>query len=119
MKVIDSNTVPKQHLGPPTFIGFVTRRSPVTDQEGSDLSIDYVHFAKGARNNFHMHANDQVLIVLEGHGIVATKQKTAHVKKGDVVWAPAGEIHWHGAEKDTSFTHISITRAHTKLTLKK
>ena len=118
MKVINIKDVIKQHVGLPIFIGSVTRQSPVTDNEGSDLSIDYVHFKNGARNKFHTHANDQVIIVLQGNGVVATKEKTVAVKKGDIIWAPAGEVHWHGAEKNSSFTHISVTRAHTKLTLK-
>ncbi len=119
MKVINLKNVPKQHPGLPIFLGNVTRQSPITDQEdGSDLSIDYVHFPKGTRNKFHTHENDQILIVTQGKGVVTTKDKTAHVTKGDVVWAPAGEVHWHGAEPNSSFTHISVTRAHTKLTIK-
>lgn len=42
--------------------------------------------------------------------------KLINVKKGDVVWAPAGKEHWHGATPKSSFTHISVTKAHTKLT---
>jgi len=118
MKIINLKTVPKQHLGLPIFLGKVTRQSPVTDDAGSDVTIDYVHFEKGSRNKFHIHSNDQVLIVTQGKGIVATKQNAAHVKKGDVVWVPAGEVHWHGAEPDASFTHVSVTRARTKLTIK-
>lgn len=103
-------------MGEPLFTGKVTRQSPVTDNKGSDVSIDYVHFPKGIRNKFHKHSNDQVLIVIKGKGIVATKDKTFKVKKGDVIWTPAGEVHWHGAAEDSSFSHISVTRAHTKLT---
>lgn len=116
MKFINIDRVKKQFLGPPLFTGKVTRQSPVTDNEGSDVSIDYVHFPRSVRNKFHKHANDQVLIVLKGQGIVATKKKAVRVKKGDVVWAPAGEVHWHGATAGSSFSHISVTRSHTKLT---
>ena len=116
MKRINIREVKKQYLGPPLFTGKVTRQSPVTDNEGSQLSIDYVYFPKGVRNKFHKHANDQVLIVIKGKGIVATKKKKEYVKKGDVVLAPAGEIHWHGAAAGHSFAHISITPGKTKLT---
>lgn len=116
MKIINIKNVPKQHLGLPLFIGKVVRQSPVTDNQGSDLSIDYVHFPKSARNKFHKHQNDQVLIVINGEGIVASHDKELKVKKGDIVWTPAGEKHWHGAGKNSSFTHISVTRAKTKLT---
>ena len=81
MKIINIKNVPKQHLGLSLFIGRVIRQSPVTDNEGSDLSIDYVHFHKGARNKFHKHSNDQVLIVIKGEGIVAAHDEEFEVKK--------------------------------------
>lgn len=116
MKVVTVKNVEKQKLDAPLFTGEVIRQSPVTDRDGSDLSIDYVHFPKGVRNKLHKHENDQVLIVTEGKGIVATKMGQVEVTVGDVVWSPAGEEHWHGATADSDFTHISITKAHTKLT---
>lgn len=116
MKVINIKKVTKHNLGPPLFTGKVVRQSPVTDNEGSQLSIDYIHFPKSIRNKFHRHANDQVLIVLEGRGIVATKKEKVEVKKGDIIWAPKGEVHWHGAAPDSKFSHISVTRGKTKLT---
>lgn len=115
MKIINIKNVKKQYLHKPLFTGGVVRQSPVTDDEGSDLSIDYVHFPKGVRNKFHKHSNDQVLIVIKGRGIVVSKDQKAEVKEGDVVWAPAGEEHWHGAASNSRFSHISITRSHTKI----
>lgn len=115
MKVINIKIVKKQTLNLPLFTGKVTRQSPVTDNEGSDLSVDYVHFPKSVRNKFHTHSNDQILIMTRGQGIVATKTKKYTVKTGDVAWIPAGEIHWHGATKSSNFTHISVTRSHTKI----
>jgi len=116
MKIINIKDTKKQHLGDPLFTGKVTRQSPITDNEGSDLSIDYVHFPKGVRNKLHKHSNDQVLIVTKGKGLVATKDQKEEVKEGDVIWTPAGEEHWHGASSDRDFSHISVTKAHTKLT---
>ncbi len=116
MKIINIKKVKKQHLHKPFFTGEAVRQSPVTDNEGSDLSIDYVHFPKNVRNKFHKHSNDQVLIVIKGEGMVVTRNKKAKVKKGDVVWAPKGEEHWHGATSNSDFSHISVTRARTKLT---
>lgn len=115
MKVINIDNVEEKHLQESLFTGEVTRKSPVKDHQGSDLSIDYVHYPKGIRNKLHTHANDQVLIIINGHGIVATKEEKYSVKEGDVIHIPAGEEHWHGATKDSDFTHISITHAHTEL----
>ena len=116
MKIINIKDTKKQHLGKPLFTSEVTRQSPVTDNEGSDLSIDYIHFPKGVRNKFHKHSNDQVLIVIKGRGVVATKDQKVKVKEGDVVWAKAREEHWHGAASNSEFSHISVTKSHTKLT---
>ncbi len=116
MKIVKLKDVPKQRLGEPLFTGNVTRQSPVTDNEGSDLSIDYVHFPKGVRNKLHTHANDQVLIVTKGKGIVASKDKVFFVEEGDIIWTPAEQAHYHGASENSDFPHISVTHAHTKLT---
>lgn len=115
MKLINIKDVPKQILAAPLFTGRVERQSPVTDRDGSQISIDYVHFPKGVRNKLHKHGNDQVLIVIKGRGFVATKERRLEIKEGDIVWAPGGEEHWHGASPDRDFSHISITLAHTIL----
>ena len=107
MKIVNIKDTKKQHLYEPLFTGEVVRQSPVTDNEGSD---------QGVRNKFHKHSNDQVLIVTKGKGTVATKKQKAEVRKGDVIWAPAGEEHWHGAAPNSDFSHISVTRSQTKLT---
>ena len=30
------------------------------------------------------------------------------IRKGDVVWIPAGMKHWHGASSTSSVTHIAV-----------
>jgi len=116
MKIIHLKDVKKNKVGAPLFTGTIRRQSPMAGTPESDLSVDYVHFPKGIRNKFHTHSNDQVLIVTRGKGIVATKNERKTIKVGDVAWIPAREVHWHGAAPDSAFTHISVTRAHTKLT---
>ncbi len=116
MKIVNIKNTKTEEMHKPLFTGKVTRQSPVTDNEGSDLSIDYIHFPKAVRNKFHKHSNDQVLIVIKGQGIVETKEKIFKVKKGDVIWTRAHEVHRHGAGPNSSFSHISVAKAHTKLT---
>ena len=116
MKIINIKDVPKEELNIPLFTGKIVRQSPVKDIEGSDLSIDYIHFTEGVRNKFHTHSNDQVLLVTRGRGIVATEEGEFEVTEGDIIYAPAGEKHRHGAQPGFEFTHISITKAGTKLT---
>ncbi len=115
MKIINLKSVKKNTVGAPLFTGNVTRQSPMAVIEESDLSIDYVYFPKGIRNKLHSHSNGQILIVTKGSGIIATKSKKFKVKVGDIVWIPAGETHWHGASANSDFTHISVTKARTKI----
>ncbi len=73
-----------------------------------------VNFSKGARNKFHTHTSDQALIVTAGEGIVATEQEERIVSPGDIIFFPAGEKHWHGATKDSDFSHIWVLATGSK-----
>jgi quercetin dioxygenase-like cupin family protein len=77
---------------------------------GPNFNMSNVNFSAGARNKFHTHSSDQVLIVTAGTGIVATDDGESIVNVGDLVHIPAGEKHWHGATKDSDFSHISLTQ---------
>jgi len=76
----------------------------------TDLVVLGVSFDPGARTHWHSHPEGQVLYVLEGKAFVKTEDGE-HVEAGpgDTVYAPAGELHWHGAAPDSSMTHLSIT----------
>lgn len=114
MKIVNIKKVKSQILGAPLFTGKV--KSQATLPEKADLSLNFIHFPKGVANKYHTHSNDQVLVVTEGTGFIETKKEKVKLKKGDVVWAPKGEEHRHGATKGSNFTHIAITRSGTKLT---
>jgi Carboxymuconolactone decarboxylase family len=46
----------------------------------------------------------------EGRGRVQVRgQQITELNPGDVVFAPKGEEHWHGASPDHLMTHLSIT----------
>jgi quercetin dioxygenase-like cupin family protein len=80
------------------------------------FNISLVTFAPGARNKFHTHTTDQVLFVTAGKGIVATENEQVVVTIGDVIQFPAGEKHWHGATKDSSFAHMYVTGVESQTT---
>ena len=92
----------------PIFIGDVLRQNLVAEGDAAVLRVTAVTFRGGARNKLHRHTTDQVLVVIAGRGIVATEGEELRVGAGDVVLVPAGERHWHGAEPETDFTHLSI-----------
>ncbi len=78
-----------------------------TDQPGA-VEVVAVFFEDGARTRPHVHSTDQVLVFLEGEGVVATETERRVVKAGEVVWVPAGTWHWHGANKGRSCCHLSV-----------
>ena len=73
-------------------------------------SANAVHFAPGARSAWHCHAIGQTLYVTEGQGRVQSRgQAAVTIRPGDIVYAPGGEWHWHGAASGHFMTHLSIT----------
>lgn len=115
MNVTSIKSIKKEKIKNPLFTNHVYLQSPFLDVEDCDLWVSYVHFPKDTANKFHTHSTDQILIVTEGHGFVATEDKTTEVKKGDIIRIPAGQIHKHGALSKQKFTHISILRSKSKL----
>ena len=111
MQVITISEVPSQEVDSPLFTGgYVTRQPLVTEDMGANFNMSNVNFSRGARNKFHTHSSDQVLLVTSGTGIVATEDGENVVTVGDLIHIPAGEKHWHGATKDSAFSHISLTQ---------
>jgi len=114
MKVIHLKDVPKVENSSSLFTSPVTLQSPITDKE-ADYNVSWVHFPDGVMNKFHTHTSDQVLIVTQGAGKVATENEEVEIKEGDVVLVKKGEKHKHGAIAGSKMTHITITAANTKL----
>ena len=74
------------------------------------LNIANVTFESKCRNNWHIHHNGgQILLITSGRGYYQEWGKPAQeLKAGDVVNIPAGVKHWHGASKDSWFSHVAI-----------
>ena len=75
-----------------------------------------VSFAPGCRNNWHIHhasrGGGQVLLCIAGEGWYQEEGKPAvTLLPGSVVTIPAGVKHWHGAKKDSWFSHIALELA--------
>ena len=87
----------------------VWRQSILQPEDSTNFNFAIVAFDAGSRNKFHKHSGDQILIVTEGTGKVATDSEELTVSEGDVVIIPAGENHWHGAPDSTSMAHITVT----------
>ncbi|MFC2022202.1 cupin domain-containing protein [Chloroflexota bacterium] len=117
MEVIRTDEVTKQPANAPLFTGgTVTRQTLLTEGMRKHFIMNIVNFSKGARNKFHSHTSEQVLIVTAGMGKVATERDEVIVRPGDIIYAPAGEKHWHGATKDSEFSHIVVISPDSKTT---
>lgn len=92
-----------------TFTGDVWLQRAVDAQTEGGMSLSVVTFENGARTNWHVHPGEQILYVLEGEGRVGNESEETRISPGDVVYAPPGEKHWHGAAPGQTMTHISVT----------
>lgn len=109
MKVVKLSEVASESVNTPLFTGGdVHRQTPFAADELTNVNFGVVSFAAGARNKMHRHTSDQILIITEGTGVVATEHEQRTVSAGDIVLIPAGENHWHGAPGDTPMAHITI-----------
>ena len=79
----------------------VYRQGILQGDDSNNFNFGIVSFDAGSRNKFHKHSGDQILIITEGTGKVATDNEVVTVNQGDVVLIPAGENHWHGAPDNT------------------
>ena len=84
---------------------------PITTTNG--VPMYNVTFEPGCHNNWHIHHADkgggQILICNAGEGWYQEEGKEPlELKEGSVVVIPEGVKHWHGAKKDSWFSHISL-----------
>lgn len=92
------------------FIGQSYLQSLVADKDIA-VSVSNVTFEPGCRNNWHIHHDGfQILLVTGGTGWYQEAGEPARLlHAGDVVVTKDGVKHWHGASKNSWFSHIAIT----------
>ncbi len=104
-------------LGEPNdaYAQYFTGQSYLKNLTDADdyLSIHNVTFEPGCRNNWHIHhastGGGQVLICVDGFGWYQEEGKPARaLKPGDIVEIPANVKHWHGASRDSWFSHLAF-----------
>lgn len=86
--------------------------NPLTEAK-CGLFAANVTFEPGCRNNWHIHhslsGGGQMIICTAGEGWYQEEGKDAvSLEEGSVVMIPANIKHWHGAKKDSWFSHIAI-----------
>jgi len=77
--------------------------------------INTVMFEPGGRTYWHSHDDGQVLAVGHGRGMVATRDgDRVALGAGDTVYAPPGEVHWHGAAPGSFLVHTAVSLGATR-----
>lgn len=87
--------------------------NPLVDPAKTPMFLANVTFEPGCRNNWHIHhaksGGGQILICTAGEGWYQEEGKKAvSLTPGTVIVIPANVKHWHGAKKDSWFSHIAI-----------
>ena len=87
--------------------------NPLTKKEDGPISLTNVTFEPGCRNNWHIHKatkdGGQILICTAGYGWYQEEGKEPiSLEPGKVIVIPANIKHWHGATKDSWFSHIAL-----------
>ncbi|MGN1398933.1 MAG: cupin domain-containing protein [Erysipelotrichaceae bacterium] len=87
--------------------------NPLTAKDAGGVYLANVSFQPGCRNNWHIHqattGGGQILICTAGEGWYQQEGEPAiRLVEGMVITIPANVKHWHGAAKDSWFSHIAI-----------
>ena len=87
--------------------------NPLTKPGESTIFMANVTFEPGCRNHWHIHhaksGGGQILICTAGEGWYQEEGEAAvSLMPGTVITIPAGVKHWHGAKKDSWFSHIAV-----------
>lgn len=95
------------------FASYFSGKSFLAPLSASQIGIFNVTFEPGCRNNWHVHkaakGGGQILVCVSGRGWYQEWGKAAvELHPGDVVNIPEGVKHWHGAAKDSWFSHLAI-----------
>lgn len=109
-KFSDSLIFPLGDKLPEQFSKFFIGQAHLNMLTTTGVSIGNVTFEPACRNNWHIHhKGGQILLVTAGEGYYQEWGKPAQkLKAGDVVNIPAEVKHWHGATKDSFFSHLAI-----------
>ena len=87
--------------------------NPLVDFEDNLLFVANVTFEPGCRNNWHIHhaesGGGQILLCIAGKGWYQEEGcEPVELKSGMIVEIGPNVKHWHGAQKDSWFSHIAI-----------
>ncbi|MBU3156585.1 cupin domain-containing protein [Clostridium estertheticum] len=110
-KDLNNNAIfPKGEPLPEKFSKYFIGQAYLNMLTTTGVPIGNVTFEPACRNNWHIHHNGgQILLVTEGRGWYQEWEKEVQeLHPGDVVNIPPEVKHWHGAAKDSTFSHLAV-----------
>ncbi len=108
IRIMRSGSQPSRQGPAENFTGSVRVDALFQANAPARTSGSLVTFEPGARTAWHTHPLGQILIVTAGTGRVQRwGDSVEEIRKGDVVWIPPGQKHWHGAAPNSSMAHIA------------
>ena len=118
LKVVQLDEVSSEKRMGGIFEGGTVGIQTLIDKEigAEETQIAIVTFSPGARTKIHVHDHEQILYVLAGRGIVADEHTEHTAEPGQVFLIPPDEKHWHGAIKESIFSHLYIYNSATETT---
>lgn len=86
---------------------------PLTNPEETTVFLANITFEPGCRNHWHIHharsGGGQLLLCTAGEGWYQEEGKPpVSLTAGTVITIPPEVKHWHGAKKDSWFSHIAV-----------
>lgn len=120
MKTVDEQEFSKENIfgrgefnqGFAEYFSGKSYLNPLTDSKNT-VFLANVTFEPACRNNWHIHhakkGGGQILICTAGEGWYQEEGKEAvSLTPGMVITIPAEVKHWHGAKKDSWFSHVAV-----------
>lgn len=91
------------------FFTGTTYLKNLTSENAGKASVAQVTFEPGVINHWHSHNVTQILIGTAGEGWVQKEgEEPIKMTEGTVVVIEPNTRHWHGAAKDSWFSHLSV-----------
>ena len=77
--------------------------------DSSEMRSSRIRFAAGARTNWHLHSESQLLLIESGQGRLQEMGGPIRVlRAGETFYTQANVAHWHGAAPDQAAVQFSV-----------
>lgn len=77
--------------------------------DSAEMNSSRIRFEAGARTNWHVHSERQLLLIEQGQGRIQEKGSAVRtLREGESFYTQAGLTHWHGASPDQAAVQFSV-----------